>query len=161
MIRDRLRQFREASNLPAEGDYALAESLLTPELLALFRAQHPRDIVHGAATARWLMSRGQSDPDLLTAALVHDVGKGYQRRRDRVAWVATSGLALSRVVSAEGSRFELRRALARTAHHSETGAEMLGQTGATQAVVRLTRLHHSPSGGDPVLALLQQADAAS
>ena len=166
MLGNRFRQFREASNPPTEGDYALAEALLPGELRALFRSQHPRDIVHGAATARWLMARGEADPDLLTAALVHDIGKGHQRRRDRVAWVAAEALGLSRLGGAEGSRFELRRALARTAHHSESGAALLSRAGASEGVVRLTRLHHcrsrpGPSGGDPVLALLQQADAAS
>ena len=161
MLRDRVRQFREASRAPGTADYAVAEAHLPPELLDLFRAQHPRDIVHSADTARWLIARGHTEPDLLMAALLHDIGKGQQRRADRVAHVFVGMIRAEGVAGATGSRFEMRRALARSAAHSERGAELLAAAGASERLVSLTRLHHGPSRGDPVLALLQQADAAS
>jgi hypothetical protein len=113
------------------------------------------------ATARWLSDRGHSDPGLLAAALLHDVGKGPQRPLDRVAFVAASAIgAASRAASAT-SRFELRRALARTVAHADVGARLLSASGASAAVVNLTRAHHAASANDPVLALLQLADAAN
>jgi putative nucleotidyltransferase with HDIG domain len=159
VIRDRIRQFREATVEPTETDFGLARAWLEGDLLRLFEAQHPRDIVHTAATARWLLERGHDDRELVQAALLHDIGKGRQRRRDRVAYVVLSEVRLVRRVASEGSRFELRRAVARSLSHSTTGAEMLRRAGAPPRVVELTARHHGSPGGDPVLALLQQADA--
>lgn len=160
-MRQRLRQLREATVLPAPADYELARAHLPPPLFDLFAAQHPRDILHSAATARWLLARGQDDPDLLAAAFLHDIGKGHQRPGDRVAYVVASGLRLAPLAASARSRFELRRALARTHTHSRTGAAALVAAGAPERVVDLTRRHHESPGHDPVLALLQAADAAS
>jgi len=49
----------------------------------------------------------------------------------------------------------------RTRLHSERGAALLLNAGASKRVAELTALHHGPPGGDRVLALLQEADAAS
>ncbi|MEP6871289.1 MAG: HD domain-containing protein [Anaerolineaceae bacterium] len=160
-MRTRFRQYRHASVLPTSADFELASRYLANELLALFRDQHPRDAVHSAATARWLIEHDQAENDLVVAGLLHDVAKGNQRRVDRVAWVLAAYVGMgSRLADAE-SRFELRRAMARTAEHSAAGARLLLQAGATPAVAELTRLHHTAPGTHRVLALLQQADAAN
>jgi putative nucleotidyltransferase with HDIG domain len=160
-MRGRLRQFREASREPGEADYAVARERLSGAQFELFAAQHPRDIVHSAATARWLIDHGHDDPDLITAALLHDVGKGTQRRSDRVAYVLAEQLGVARLLAKRGSAFEIRRAIARSRGHSETSADMMARAGASERAVNLARRHHAPPGEDPVLALLQQADAAS
>lgn len=160
-MRHRVRQFRDAGKLPSEADFELAHEHLGAALFELFRGQHPRDIVHSAGTARWLLERGHTNPHLIAAALLHDVGKGHQRRMDRVVYVLASGLRLTRLVGSAESRFALRGAVFRSVRHGERGAEMLGRAGAPEVVVTLTRLHHMPLRADPVLALLQQADAAN
>lgn len=160
-MRGRIRQFREATVRPSAAEFALGERYLQGRLLELFRAQHPRDIVHSAHTAQWLLDRGHDEPDLVAAALLHDVAKGHQRRLDRVAWVVAEWFQLGPAFSDSGSRLELRRAMARTASHAESGAGILREAGAPELVVTLTRLHHGPPGGHPMLALLQQADAAN
>jgi hypothetical protein len=160
-MRRRVRQFLEAGRRPTESDLAVARAHLDVELLALFLAQHPRDVVHAVTTARWLLARGHDDRDLVTAALVHDVGKGNQRRLDRVAYVLASGLRLHRVLAADRSRFELRRAIARSAGHPDRGATLLEAAGAPARVVELTRRHHAPAARDGMLVLLQQADSLS
>lgn len=103
----RTRQFAGAGREPSDADFALAREQLPPALFALFARQHPRDIVHAAATARWLLTRGYSQPDLVLAALLHDVGKGEQRRIDRVVYVLADAVgAAGRVASpASGSPF--------------------------------------------------------
>lgn len=161
MIPHRVRQFLEAGRLPTRDDFELAAGLLDEPLLRLFEAQHPRDVVHSANTARWLLDRGHRDPDLLAAALLHDIGKGAQRRVDRALYVVAENVRLARVLAAPGSRFELRRAAARTLTHGEAGAAALAAAGASARVIAFTRLHHEPPRGDGVLALLQQADAAN
>lgn len=157
----RVRQFREASSLPTDGDLALAREHLPPALAGLFEAQHRRDICHAARTARWLIERGHNDRDLVAAALLHDIGKGSQRRRDRVVYVVLVWFGTARFAASEGSRFELRRAVARSRTHSEAGAATLLAAGAPARVVALVRMHHAKTAGDAMLALLQQADAAS
>ena len=139
----------------------LARAHLSGGLLALFEAQHPRDIRHSAATARWLLDRGHSDRDLVVAALLHDVGKGQQRRRDRVVHVLAAASGAGRWLTDARSRFEMRRALYRSRHHAEAGAGLLEAAGGAARAVALTRLHHLPAGDDPVLALLHRADGAN
>lgn len=160
-MRNRIRQFKDASRLPVATDYALAQRLLTPTLFAMFEAQHPRDIVHSAATAAWLESRGTADEELLAAALLHDIGKGEQRRADRVAFVVAHRTGVVGLLARERSQVELRRALYRSLHHSTTGADRLERAGAGARVVDLVRRHHDPPGQDVMLALLQRADAAT
>lgn len=160
-MRQRLRQFLQAGATPTGADFELAGRFLHGQLMVLFRSQHPREIVHSAATARWLLDRGEAASDLIVAALLHDVAKGRQRRADRVAWVVAGRVHVAKQLASGDSRLELRRAMARSASHSETGARLLLESGASQTAAELTRLHHTPPGTDRVLALLQQADAAN
>lgn len=161
-FRERLRQFREAGIRPSPDDYAFARELLDNDrLYELFAAQEPRDVLHGVRTARWLVRRHHTDRDLLLAALLHDVGKGAQRTRDRVAWVLAQTARIETVAAKANSRFELRRALDRTARHAHTGAVILREAGAPERVVELTRLHHVRTTQNGMLTLLQAADAAS
>jgi putative nucleotidyltransferase with HDIG domain len=157
----RARQFLDAGRLPTDADYALARERLAAPLFALFEAQHPRDIVHSAATARWLLSRGYSADDLIAAALLHDIGKGDQRLTDRVAFVLASKAGIARKLADARSGMAGRRAMARSLDHSETGARALREHGGSERLVDLTLRHHAPPRGDTMLALLQQADAAS
>ncbi len=160
-MRDRIRQFRETSVLPTPADREFAAVHLTEPLLALFLAQHPRDIVHTANTARWLAERGHNDPDLIGAALLHDIGKGEQRPWDRATYVAATHLRLTPLLASSSSRFAWRRAFARTRVHSQDGAAALRTAGASERVIDLTLRHHDAAAGDDMLALLQRADAAT
>jgi len=157
----RFRQFRDASIPPSPDDYALAREWLPPPLMVLFEVQHPRDIVHTANTARWLLARGHREADLVAAAFLHDVAKGQQRRRDRVAFVLAQWLRLQHIAPSSSSRLEMRRAAYRSAVHSAAGAERLRAAGAPDRVVELVGRHHAKAGDDGMLALLQQADAAN
>lgn len=161
MVLERLRQFRNAGVRPTRDDYAFArEWLVDDRLFELFAQQEPRDIVHAVRTAQWLQSRGHTERDLMLAALLHDIGKGEQRTRDRVAWVVAQALRLEDVAAADRSKVAMRRALARSADHAAVGAVLLREAGAPAAVVEYTLLHHDPVVEDGMLALLQAADAA-
>lgn len=161
MIRERILQFVNHARPPTEADTRLAQHYLEPQLLNLFLAQEPRDIVHSANTARWLLDRGQDDPEFIQAALLHDVGKGPQRRLDRVAHVLLTAVGAGPVAAAPASRWEMRRALYRSRTHAATGAAALARAGASDRVVELVRLHHAAPNSDAMLQLLQQADAAT
>ncbi|MGD9935266.1 MAG: HD domain-containing protein [Dehalococcoidia bacterium] len=160
-MRQRIRQFVEAGRAPSDKDLAFAQEYLGPDLYSLFITQHPRDVVHGAATARWLMERGYDDRALITAGFLHDIGKGPQRRTDRALYVVLARVGTVQWAADGSSRFELRRAMERTRVHSERGASLLMEAGAEARVAELTALHHGPPGSDRMLALLQEADAAS
>ena len=161
MIGQRLRQYREASRKPDPADFDLARQFLEERLFSLFAAQSPRDVVHSAATARWLRERGQDDHDLLVAALLHDIGKGEQRRWDRVGYVLAQEGRVAGLVGARGSRIAFRRAVARSVAHSELSAALMAAAGASARAVELARLHHAAPAGDSARRLLQRADAAS
>ncbi len=157
----RVRQFREAGIGPDLADLQLAKDHLSGPLLALFQAQEPRDIRHSARTAHWLMERGETDPELIQAALLHDIGKGDQRRVDRVVYVVAGWAKIVRLIASQKSRFTLRRAVARSLHHAHQGAAMLQAGGASDRVVELTSLHHVSIPRDAMLTRLSEADAAS
>lgn len=161
-ISDRVRQFREAKVPPEPADFALAREYLGQgPLLELFELQTPRDVRHAAGTARWLVERGHADRDLIVAALLHDVGKGEQRRWDRVSWVVARRVGLGTVSASTTSRFAVRRAMARTANHAVEGARMTEAAGAPKRVVDLIARHHMAPRADAMLGLLHAADAAS
>ena len=48
---------------------------LTPSQIVLFRRMQPSEQAHAHQILERLKAAGQTDPDLLTAALLHDVGK--------------------------------------------------------------------------------------
>ena len=159
MIQERIRQFKEASLQPNVEDLELAQKLLDEPVLSLFLSQDLRDQRHGARTARWLILKGEKKPELLIAALIHDIGKGHQRTRDRVVHVLTSWSKTGKLVEAKTSSFGMRQAIARSRNHSELGAQQLEQYGVSSRVIELTRLHHTPPEADTMLALLQCADS--
>lgn len=161
MIVQRARQFFGHHVVPGPADIALAEHFLEAPLLDLFLAQEPRDVAHAANTARWLLDRSHDDRLLLQAALLHDIGKGDQRRRDRVAHVLLSIARLEGLIAGEQASTQMRRALHRSRTHAETGAATLLHLGVDARVAELVRLHHERPGQDGMLELLQEADAAT
>ena len=56
-------------------DRALAAAMLAPPQFAAFRRLPAADQRHAAAVLRLLLAEGARDPDLLVAALLHDLGK--------------------------------------------------------------------------------------
>lgn len=56
-------------------DDSLAQQYLSPDLFALYRRMRRSERQHSLRVLRALLDRGQAHPDLLAAALLHDVGK--------------------------------------------------------------------------------------
>jgi predicted HD phosphohydrolase len=73
----RARQFarylRGARLDPAEQEQVRAR--LGPRLAELFARMSPGEQAHSLRVAQTLLARGETTPDLLAAALLHDVGK--------------------------------------------------------------------------------------
>lgn len=156
----RARQFRKAwagGLTPAER--AEVARVLAAPLATLFHGMRPEAQRHAFDVYTTLCRAGWTDPDLLAAALLHDVAKGRLNPLHRAAWVV-AGAVSPRVRAWVAVHTPLGVWLGlRTNHqHAAAGAEILAQAGARPQVVRLVREHYQNAADDPLLRALQQAD---
>jgi putative nucleotidyltransferase with HDIG domain len=124
----------------------------------------PFDRAHQLRVHALLLERGHTDPDLLRAALLHDVGKADER--GRVGWPARVALVALRAAAPQLlERLSIVRwpgplgsvYLAR--HHAAFGARLAAGAGASQRCCELIARHEGPAGADDALAALLAADA--
>ena len=159
----RTRQFWNALTGPR---LPVPEAALTPQLTAtqisLFHRLQPSEQAHACQIFEHLKAAGQTDPHLLTAALLHDIGKvPYPLSlADRVLVVL--GMRFFKKSSrrwSEGKPTGLRRPFVVAAHHAEWGADLAQKADADPRTVELIRHHHhAQPGNDPLLSALQAAD---
>jgi hypothetical protein len=140
-------------------DYEAVGEVLTPELLALFKRMRASEQQHCLRVMDALRREGQDDPDLLTAALLHDVGK---TRYPLTLFGRTSAVLITRFAPrlaerwSEGEPRGWRRPLVIARCHP---------AGASERAANLARRHQSEivigspaSKEDRLLALLIAAD---
>ena len=149
--------------MPDDRDAILA-STLTPPQAAAFRALPVHDQAHLCAVYRFLRDRGVDDREVLTAGLLHDLGKvsaaGQVRLVDRAVRVVLARLVpglLRRWARVPAAGWRLGLALA--VHHPALGAERAAALGASPRVCWLIA-HHEDAGAvdDRDLRLLAVAD---
>jgi hypothetical protein len=140
---------------------------LAPGLQALYAGMPRADRAHGLRTLARLSPEERQHPDLVVAALLHDVGKSGAGVHlwDRVLTVLAGRLApawLERVSQRESGLWSGLRGIGR---HAEEGARRLAAAGASPLTVCLVRWHHCvPTGSDlpeaarGLLEALQRAD---
>lgn len=161
-LRHRLGQFFGALRPHVSAsDRADAYRHLTPDEQRLFETMMLRDQEHGIVVFhRVRAAMANDDRQLLTAALLHDCGKGrvavWQRVAHVVLGVAAPGLR-RRIASEHSAGW--RRAFWRLLYHPDIGAELAQRAGAAADVVRIIREQESEHP-DERLALLQAADEA-
>lgn len=133
--------------------------LLSEAEQRLFLTMTPRDQQHCLAVNTKLQSDGRDDADLLTAALLHDCGKGRIALWHRVAFVlleATSPALLRRLARpGEGSGW--RQAMDRCLRHPELGAGLASSAGSSTTVAALIR-EDAATAQPELLAALKSAD---
>ena len=157
----RSRQFFRSigASITDEEKLEVATRLSEPQQRLLF-AMTVRDQRHSLDVFHVLSRQGQTDPELLSAALLHDAGKGSVRLWHRVAYVlirAVSPGLLARVASREGGSW--RGALAAISDHARRGAMLVEAAGASEVTVQLVRYHEETGDDvDPRVALLRAAD---
>jgi putative nucleotidyltransferase with HDIG domain len=156
------------------------EKFLSPPQFSLFEGLHPSEQSHSIAVYRQMRENGVEQPDLLTAALLHDVGKNRYPVQfwDRIAIVIGQGLAPSLVASwGEAEPDSWKRPFVVSQKHAGWGAQMVAAAGASQLTVELINRHqerilpehigptnnqnHTDASSlteDQLLALLQQYD---
>jgi hypothetical protein len=139
----RTRQFVAALRPKvSDEEYAEARALLGPNLIRLFDSMSPRDRRHCFDVYRDLASNGVDDSELLSAALLHDSGKGTMsgttvRLWHRVAYVllASASPALLRRMSNGRSGLSILRL------HAEIGGLLAQGMGASERIVRIVEEH--------------------
>ncbi len=159
----RMRQFWEALR-PRLDPQALAEAqtLLSPGLWRLFQQMPLSEQAHALRVFRRLKARGCHDPEVLTAALLHDVGKALQHPRlwERVAVVIAQRCCPRRAWAwGEAPPRGWRRPFVLARQHPAWGGDLAAQAGASPRVVALIQKHHTFPPDDEPLAWLQWADA--
>lgn len=165
----RARQFfQNLSARPQPADLVAAQTYLAPALYAIFCQMDPADQAHSLKVFNSLQAEGEEDPDLLAAALLHDVGKASMRPSlwERVLAVLAAPFIGQRWKSwADQPARGWRKAFIIAAAHPDRGADMVRQAGGSKRLEGLIRYHQSKTlnglGSDEVYLLrrLQNADS--
>ena len=181
----RVRQFVQAvgSWFLTEDADDLVLDYLPPEAATLFRAMPHHDRRHALRVLHTLQARGTADPDLVAAALLHDVGKSGQppdqrlekcepgRKAGRVRLWHRVATVLMRAtwpgllerIGKDGRPTNWRYPFYVQLHHAAIGALLAEQAGCSPRAAELIRQHEDQAAmaGDPLLAALQGADNQS
>lgn len=168
----RSRQFwRAISTGPSQGDLDLVSSILTDSQIDLFRRMQPGEQAHSIQVLKELRYQGVENPDLLTAALLHDIGKTRMPLRvwERVLIVIVRAVC-ENCVHKWGSSNEVnlqngggwRRAFIVAEQHPAWGAELAAGCGTSPLAVSLIarhqeRINPEASGEEEVLLRKLQA----
>jgi hypothetical protein len=139
------------------SDYAFVRGALDDSLATLFFEMERRDQRHAITVARRLIAAGEADSDLLTAALLHDCGKGSVPVWLRIMNVLAPS-RLRRFAREDGTPSQ--RAAFRLLHHEDIGVAKARAAGAKDATLRLI-LGRPASGEEARQAALHAADDAS
>lgn len=140
---------------------------LGPAQYARFMELPAFDQQHLCRVAIHLRTNGVTEPDVIVAGLLHDIGKFDGERCvrlcDRVGKVVMKRISPS-LLQRVAARYPdgPLTGLALTVRHPEIGARIAGELGCSERTCWLIRNHEAESDlGDPDLARLQAADFAS
>lgn len=148
-------------------DDALAAQYLSPPLFALYRQMRRSERQHSLRTLCALRAAGHTHPDLLAAALLHDVGKTRARFSlpEKVLVVLVKAAAPARYRRwGSGSARGWRRPFAVAVQHPAWGAQMARAADATPLTVEIIARHAEiftgppQSDADRLLLALQAVD---
>ncbi len=141
---------------------ALVHGVLPPAAVELFDGMPVADRRHGLDVGEKLLHAGHDDRDLITAALLHDAGKGERMRLwHRVGGVlleAASPSLLRRLASED--RESWRHPFHLYLHHDGISADLALAAGCTARAAAFIRGTVS-AVDDPLLRALRTADDAS
>jgi hypothetical protein len=132
-------------------DRSVAQEFLPTPLYELFLKMDPADQAHSLRVFNALRENGEGHVDLLSAALLHDVGKAHIRPAlwQRVLAVLGAPFMKDRLpamahLPARGWRKGFVIAVA----HPQWGADLVGKAGGSNLLVRLIRYHQSSELND-------------
>lgn len=170
----RVRQFFQAlTAAPTPHDLEKVKDVLSPNLFNLFLKMQTSEQAHSIRVYKLLLEQGETNQDLLTAALLHDVGKSRYPLRlwERVFIVLGKAISPQRLNEwGQAEAFGWRRPFVVSANHAEWGAEMAKNAGASTTTIDLIKRHQTdikpnfvlhPSLEDELLLRLQILDNES
>lgn len=161
--------FRALTARISDEEMEQAAHILTPASLVRFRSMAMQDQRHGLDVCAALRQAGQTNPQLLAAALLHDVGKAAARLS---AWQRAIIVLLERfaprllVRLGQGEPRERipnlpngwRRSFVINAQHPEIGARWAQEAGCSPLTVTLIRRHQDELLNSPPLANEREKD---
>jgi len=159
----RVRQFWQAlTSTPDRQDLEQARQVLSPSLLALFWRMQASEQKHGLAIMHQLHAQGETNPDLMVAILLHDVGKTRYPLNPWERVIIVLGRLLMPVQVArwgQASPISWKRPFVVAEQHPAWGAELAEQAGASPLAVRLIRQHQDrPVLTSPLLKVESQLE---
>jgi len=163
----RARQFWWAlTSAPDAESLVEARQALTGPELALFQNLQLHEQAHSLWIYRRLREQKQTDPDLLAAALIHDVGKSRYPLHiwERVLVVLGKACFPNRAqLWSQGQPRGWKRPFVVAQQHPAWGAEMAVEAGASPLTVALIQRHHEAleEVGSGTCQATQPAKAAS
>lgn len=145
----RAGQFWKAlSPVSDQAGIELAESILSPALMAQFSEMQLSEVNHSLQVLRKLISADERHPDLLAAALLHDVGKSRSPLHlwERVVVVLVKQFfpATYRKWGNTGDLHSWKHMFVVAEQHPAWGAFLAGEGGASALTVELIRRHQEP-----------------
>lgn len=150
----RIRQFWHVLR-PApidDQDLSLVREVLTPRQMGLFRAMGAAEKAHALRVLKTLQAWGETDHDLLVAALLHDAGK---LRCPLAVWERALAVVARRLFPerakawGHGRPRGWRRAFVVAEQHPYWGAQMAAESGASPLAVNLIWRHQEPPSTIP------------
>jgi hypothetical protein len=167
----RIKQFKLALIPPATTvDTEQIRAYLTPSQLALFRRLQRSEQWHALSVLQKLIGTGQKNSDLLTAALLHDIGKIHYPLKvwERVLIVLIKRAAPRLLIRwGQDTPQGMSKAFVVACQHAAWGADLAAKAGASKLTAELIRRHeetvdeNSTSRQDRFLRLLKKADNSS
>jgi len=164
----RSRQFFHALFGPQTNvDVSALRPYLSAAQIVLFRRLQPSEQTHAVGVLERLKAAGHAEPELLSAALLHDIGKILSPLAlwERVLIVLGRHFFPAAVRRwGQGTPKGLRHAFVVAEQHPTWGADLAAQAGASARTVDLIGRHQESLAGAPIsrterlLAALQQAD---
>lgn len=152
---------------PSEQDLAIVDINLTSPLTELFHQMSFADQSHSLRVFAHLSGQGETEPGLLAAALLHDVGKCQAPLKpwDRAVVVLVKVVVPDLILKwGTGEPKGLKKPFVVYNHHAEWGAKLVDERGGSDLCVYLIRHHQDKQTHEPqdkrekFLEKLQTAD---
>jgi len=156
----RARQFFEALRpVVRPAEIREAETVLGTRLMPLFASMSERDQRHCLDVYEALKAAGREDSVLLTAALLHDAGKGSLAGTEVQLWHRVSYVLLESAPETVMRRaVASSRGIAVLSEHECRSVALAEEFGAPAEVVCLLRKMHDEATADPQALMLRASD---